>query len=106
MNSPAQHIREVTLRARFGPEALITQFEAVWVVHVDQPSTAEIQDRLAELQHDLLEFEDCACCDLMRPQPDDTVIFDGPMCLIEPAPGRKVFPELDEEDPEENAASD
>ena len=106
MHSPSPRATEALLRARFGPEALITQFEAVWVVHVDQPSTAEIQDRLAELHHDLLESDDCACCELMRPQPDDTVIFDGPMCLIEPAPGRKVFPELDEEDSEENAASD
>jgi hypothetical protein len=106
MSSPSVHVTKAALRARFGPDALITQFEAVWVVHVDQPSKAEMQDRLAELQQDLQETEDCACCDLMRPQPDDTVIFDGPMCLIEHAPGRKVFPEVDEDDSEENAASD
>ena len=100
MSSSATQVTKAVLRARFGPQAFITQFEAVWVVHVDQPSTAEIQDRLAELQQDLLDPEDCACCDLMRPQPDDTVIFDGPMCLIEPAPWRKLYPDLDEGEPE------
>lgn len=24
-------------------------------------------------------------CDHLKPQADDTIIFDGPMCLIEPA---------------------
>ena len=82
------------LRTRFGPEAIINRVGAIWMVHVDQPSVAEIQEREAELKHDLLESEDCACCDLMWSQAGDTVIFDGPMCLIEPAPWRKLFPDM------------
>ena len=96
---------EALLRARFGPEAIINQVGAIWLVHVDQPSAAEIREREAELQQDMTNPEDCACCDLMRPQADDTVIFDGPMCLIEPALGRKLFPEAEEGDSDEPAAS-
>ncbi len=44
------HTTETLLRARFGPEALITRLGAIWVVHVDRPTEVEIQDRLAELQ--------------------------------------------------------
>src|SRR3989338_7708136 len=93
---PAQYVSESTLRARFGPEAIINQVGAIWLVHVDHPSKAEIQEREAELQQDLVEPEDCACCDLMRPQAGDTLIYDEVMCLIEPAPWRKLFPDLDE----------
>ena len=64
------------------------------MVHLDQPSAAEIQEREAELQQDLLEPEDCGCCDLMRPQAGDTLIYDDVMCLIEPAPWRKQDPSL------------
>ena len=38
---------ESILQARFGPEALITQVGAIWLVHLDQPSAAEIQEREA-----------------------------------------------------------
>ena len=41
-----------------------------------------------------------SCCDLMRPQAGDTLIYDDVMCLIEPAPWRKLFPDLDEGEPE------
>lgn len=105
MSRPLQHVTESTLRDRFGPEAVINQVGAIWLVHMDQPSAAEIREREAELQQDLLNPEDCACCDLMQPRADDTVIFDGPMCLIEPAPGRKLFPGLDEGESENLAAS-
>jgi hypothetical protein len=91
---------EALLKARFGPEACISRFGAIWVVHVDLPTEAEIQERLAEVEQDMLEPEDCSCCDLMRPQAGDTIIFDGPMCLIEPAPWRKLFPDLDEGEPD------
>ncbi len=91
---------EALLRARFGTEAIITRFGAIWVVHVDQPSKAEIQEREAELQHDLLEPEECGGCDLMRPQAGDTLIYDEVMCLIEPAPWRNLFPDLDEGEPD------
>jgi hypothetical protein len=101
----AKHVTESTLRTRFGPEAIITRFGAIWMVHLDQPSKAEILEREAELQQELLEPEDCGCCDLMRPQAGDTIIFDGPMCLIEPAPWRKLFPDLDDRAPEGIAAS-
>jgi len=88
------------LRARFGPEALITRLGAIWLVHLDQPSEAEIQKRLAEVQQELLEPEDCGLCDHLRPQAGDTIIFDGPMCPIEPAPWRTLSPDLDEGEPE------
>lgn len=64
------------------------------MVHLDQPSEAMIQERLAELQQDILEPKDCACCDLMRPQAGDVLIYDGPMCLHEPAPWRDQAPKL------------
>ena len=105
MPSPAQHVTEALLRARFGPEAIIRQMGGIWLVHVDQPSQAEIEEREAELQQDMTNPDDCTCCDLMRPQADDTVIFDGPMCLIEPAPGRKFFPEAEEGESDKPAAS-
>jgi hypothetical protein len=88
---------EAFLRARFGPEAIINRVGAIWMVHVDQPSKAEIQEREAELEHDLLEPEECGGCDLMQPQAGDTLIYDEVMCLIEPAPWRKLFPDLDDE---------
>ena len=87
---------ESLLRTRYGPEAIVSRVGAIWLVHVDQPNEAEIQEREAELQQDLLEPEDCACCDLMRPQAGDTLIYDDVMCLIEPAPWRKLFPDPDE----------
>jgi len=68
------HASETALRARFGSEAIINQVGAIWMVHVDQPSKAEILEREAELQQDLLEPEECDCCDLMRPQAGDTLI--------------------------------
>ena len=71
------------------------------MVHLDEPSAAEIQERLAEVQQELLEPEDPACCwDPMRPQAGDTLIYDEVMCLIEPAPWRKLYPDLDEGEPE------
>src|SRR3989338_7533095 len=100
------HPTEALLRARFGPEAIICQVGAIWMVHVDQPSAAEIQEREAELQQDLLEPEECGCCDLMmRPQAGDTLIYDDVMCLIEPAPWRKLFPDLDEGEPDRRPQS-
>jgi len=99
------HTTEANLRARFGPEAIINRLGAVWLVHVDQPSKAEIQERLAELQQDLLEPEECGGCDLMRPQAGDTLIYDDVMCLIEPAPWRKLFPDLDEGEPDRRSQS-
>ncbi len=99
------HSPEALLRARFGRKAIINQFGAIWVVHVDGPTEVEIQNRLAEVEQDMLEPDDCASCELMRPQAGDTVIFDGPMCLIEPAPRRKLFPDLDDGAPEGIAAS-
>ncbi|MBI4342949.1 MAG: hypothetical protein HY599_06245 [Candidatus Omnitrophica bacterium] len=63
------------LRARFGPDAIINQVGAIWMVHVDQPSAAEIQEREAELQQELLDPEECGGCDLMRPQAGDTLIY-------------------------------
>ena len=94
------HATEALLRARFGPEAIINQVGAIWMVHVDQPSQAEIREREAELRHDLLEPEECGGCELMRPQAGDTLIYDEVMCLIEPAPWRKLFPDLDEWEPD------
>lgn len=91
-------ITESALRARFGPEAIIRQVGAIWMVHVDQPSTAEIQEREAELEQDMLDPDDCGCCDLMQPQAGDTLIYDDVMCLIEPAPWRKLYPDLDEDE--------
>lgn len=88
------------LRARLVPEALISRFGAIWLVHVDQPSAAEIEEREAELEQDMLDPDDCGCCDLMRPQAGDTLIYDEVMCLIEPAPWRKLFPDLDEGEPD------
>ena len=66
------------------------------MVHVDQPSEAEIQEREAELQQELLEPKECGGCDLMRPQAGDTLIYDDVMCLIEPAPWRDLDPNLGE----------
>ena len=100
MRSPAIYPTEALLRARFGPEAIINQLGAIWLVHVDQPSATEIQEREAELQQELLEPEDCGCCDLMRPQAGNTLIYDEVMCLIELAPWRKFFPDLDEGEPD------
>ena len=88
MSSPATHSPEAILRARYGPEAVLTRVEAIWMVHLDQPSEAEIQERVAELQQDLLEPEDCSLCDLMEFQAGDVLIYDGPMFLYEPAPWR------------------
>ena len=96
---------EALLRARFGPEAIINQVGAIWLVHLDQPSAAEIQEREAEVEQDLLEPEDCGCCDLMRPQAGDTLIYDDVMCLIEPAPWRKLFPDPDEWEPDRHPES-
>ncbi|MDP3723014.1 MAG: hypothetical protein Q8R91_05915 [Candidatus Omnitrophota bacterium] len=98
--SPVKHATEALLRARFGPEAIINRVGAIWMVHVDQPSKAEIQEREAELQQELLEPDEYGCCDLMRPQAGDTLIYDEVMCLIEPAPWRKLFPDLDEGEPD------
>ena len=92
MRSPAQHITEATLRARFGPEALITRLGTIWMVHLDQPSEAEIQERLAEIERDILEPEDCSLCDLLQLQVGDVLIYDGPMCHHEPAPWRDRDP--------------
>lgn len=89
MRRPVIYTTEASLRARFGPEALITRFGAIWLVHVDQPSAAEIQERVAEVEQDMLEPDDCGCCDLMRPQAGDVLIYDDVMCLIEPAPWRQ-----------------
>ena len=61
-------------------------------MYLDHPSEAEIQERLAEVQQEVLEPNDCACCDLMRPQAGDVLIYDGPMCLHEPAPWRSHDP--------------
>ena len=94
MRSPTVHATEATLRARYGPEAIVSRVGAIWMVHLDQPSKAEIQERLTEVQQDVLEPEDCACCDLMRPQAGDTLIYDDVMCLIEPAPWRRQNPAL------------
>ncbi len=99
------HTTEAILKARFGPEAIITRFGAIWLVHVDQPSAAEIQEREAELQQELLDPDECGCCDLMQPQAGDTLIYDEVMCLIEPAPWRKLFPELDEGEPDRRPQS-
>ena len=85
---------ESLLRARFGPEAIINQVGAIWMVHIDQPNKAEIQERETELHQDLLEPEDCGLCDPMRPQAGDTLIYDDVMCLIEPAPWRSQVPHL------------
>lgn len=105
MSSPTVHSPEAVLRARFGPEALIARLGEIWLVHVDQPSKAEIQEREAELRQELLEPEECGCCDLMRPQAGDTLIYDEVMRLIEPAPWRKLFPDFDEGESEWIAAS-
>lgn len=86
MRSPAPHVTKATLRACFGPEALISRFGAIWVVHVDLPTEAEIKERVAELQQDLLEPEDCSLCDLLQLQVGDTLIYDGAMYFHEPAP--------------------
>ena len=75
MRSPAT---EATLRDRFGPEALISRFGAIWMVHLDQPSAAEIQEREAELHQDLLDPDECGFCDLMRPQAGKVLTDDGP----------------------------
>ena len=48
MSSPVMHATEALLRARYGPQALISRFGAIWLVHLDQPSKAEIQERQAE----------------------------------------------------------
>ena len=77
--SPGKHSTESLLRARFGPEAIINQVGAIWMVHIDQPNKAEIQEREAELEQDLLEPEECGGCDLMRPQAGDTLIYDDVM---------------------------
>jgi len=100
MHTPAKNLRKSALRTRFGPKAIIHQVGAIWIVHVDQPSQAEIQEREAELEQDLLEPEECGGCDLMRPQAGDTLIYDEVMCLIELAPWRKFFPDLDEGEPD------
>jgi hypothetical protein len=105
MRIPTIHATEALLRARFGPEATISRMAGAWLVHVDQPSAAEIQEREAELQQDMTNPEDCACCDLMRPQAGDTLIYDEVMCLIEPAPWRKLFPDLDEGEPDRRSQS-
>ena len=89
MSSPATHATEAILRDRYGLEAIVSRVGAIWMVHLDQPSEAEIQERVAEVQRDVLEPENCACCDLMLPQAGDTLIYDDVMCLIEPAPWRK-----------------
>lgn len=104
MRSPAQHVTKATLRARFGPEVRITRLGAIWMVHLEQPSAAELAERHAEIQRDMLEPDDCPLCDHLRPEADDTIIFDGPMCFIEPAPWRKLFPDLDEGEPGDIAA--
>ncbi len=39
------HTTEALLRARFGPEAIINGVGAIWMVHLDEPSAAEIQER-------------------------------------------------------------
>jgi len=62
------HASETALRARFGPDAIISRMSDIWLVHVDQPSQAEIREREAELQQDMTNPDDCTCCDLMRPQ--------------------------------------
>ena len=66
---------EALLRARFGPEVLINQIGTIWLVHLDQPNEVEIQEHVAEVQRDVPEPEDCACCELMRPQTGDTLIL-------------------------------
>ncbi len=99
------HSPEALLRARYGPEAIVSRVGAIWVVHVDQPTETEIQERLAEVEHELLEPEDCSACDLMRPQAGDTLIYDDVMCLIEPAPWRKLYPDLDEGEPDRRPQS-
>ena len=75
------------------------------MVHVDQPSADELAQRQAEIERELLEPEDCGLCDQLRPQAGDTLIYDDVMCLIEPAPWRKLFPGLDEGEPEWSVAS-
>ena len=99
------HPSEAALRDRFGPEAIISRVGAIWLVHVDQPSQAEIEEREAELQQDMLEPEDCGGCDLMRPQAGDTLVYDEVMCLIEPAPWRKLYPDIDEGEPDRRPQS-
>ena len=94
MKVPTTSSTEATLRVRYGREAVISRLGAIWLVHLDQPSAAEIQEREAELHQDLLEPDECGCCDLMRPQAGDTLIYDDVMCLIEPAPWRKQDPSL------------
>lgn len=89
MIATATHSPEAVLRARFGPESLISRFGAIWVVHVDHPTEAEIQERLAEIERDILEPEDCALCDLLQLQAGDVLIYDGAMCFHEPAPWRQ-----------------
>ncbi len=41
----------------------------------------------------------------MQPQAGDTLIYDEVMCLIEPAPWRKLFPDLDEGEPDRRPES-
>ncbi len=89
MRSPTVRATEATLRARYGPEAIVNWVGTIWMVHLDQPSKAEIQERVAEVQQDLLEPEDCSLCDLMEFQAGDVLIYDGAMCFHEPAPWRQ-----------------
>ena len=57
MRSPTQYVTKATLKARFGPEAIVSRVGAIWLVHLDQPSEAEIQERMDELRQELLEPE-------------------------------------------------
>ena len=85
---------EGALKIRFGPEARITRVGAIWVVHLDHPAEATVQERLAEVQREVLEPADCPLCESERPQAGDTLIYDEEARSREPAPRRNRDPDL------------
>ncbi|HEX9780917.1 MAG TPA: hypothetical protein VGB20_06865 [bacterium] len=85
---------ETQLKARYGWDAVIGRLGELWLVHLDQPSQDEIRERIEEARQDFFDDpEDCPCCEMIRPQAGDILVFDGPMCQIERAPWRKQIPD-------------
>lgn len=63
------------LREEYGPEACFTRFGGFLIVHLDRPTGAEVQERIAEVQRDATEPEDCPLCEMARPTPGTRIIY-------------------------------
>lgn len=71
------HPSDEELREEYGPDAVFTRVGDILIVHQDKPTESMIRQRIAEVQREAKEPDDCPLCEDMRLAGGYLVVYQG-----------------------------